>query len=128
MVKTIYKVFTENGFVEFTDLQLAQNYCLENGLNAELISNEERDTAKKKFIPNVTPRQIRQALVLSNVSMAQIDAALDQLPEPQKSLARISWEYSTAFIRNEPFVASVGLILGWTNQQIDDLWELAGTL
>lgn len=80
------------------------------------------------IIKDVTPRQIRQALILSGVSMASIDAALDTLPEPTKSLAKAEWEYSIAFQRNRPLVAQVGIMLGWTSQQLDDLWIFAHTL
>lgn len=76
-------------------------------------------------IPDVTPRQIRQALILSGISMEQIDAALDSLPEPTRSMAKIEWEYSIAFQRSRPLVAQVGVMLGWTPEQIDDLWNLA---
>lgn len=79
-------------------------------------------------IKDVTPRQIRQALVLSNVAIADIDAAINSLAEPTRSLARIEWEYSVAFHRDRPLVAQVGQMLGWTNQQLDDLWALAATL
>lgn len=78
--------------------------------------------------PDVTPRQIRQALILSGVSMSQIDDALGSLPEPMKSLAMAEWEYSNSFQRNRPLVSSVGQMLGWTSQQVDDLWKFAGSL
>lgn len=78
--------------------------------------------------PNVTPRQIRQALILSGVSMQMIDGAIAALPEPHKSLAQIEWEYSTAFIRTNPFVIQIGQALGWTSEQIDNLWKLAASL
>jgi len=79
-------------------------------------------------ITDVTPRQIRQALVLSGVSIPTIEAALASLPEPHKSLAQIEWEYSTLFIRKNPLVAQVGVLLGWTSNQLDDLWLFAGKL
>lgn len=79
-------------------------------------------------IKDVTPRQIRQAMVLSGVTMEQIDAAIASLPEPTKSLARIEWEYSTLFIRSNPLVSSVGTMLGWSSDQLDALWRLAATL
>lgn len=77
------------------------------------------------FFPNVTPRQIRQALVLSGISLTDIETALNSLPEPTKSLAIIEWEYSVAFIRTNPLVEQVGLMLGWTSEQLDDLWTFA---
>lgn len=79
-------------------------------------------------IPDVTPRQIRQALILKGVSMDSIDAALSSMPEPVQSLARAEWEYSIAFQRNRPLVAQVGQMLGWSSNQLDDLWHFAGTL
>ncbi len=81
-----------------------------------------------KSLPNATPRQIRQALILSGVSMADIETALNSLPEPTRSLALVEWEYSTAFIRRNPLVMSVGMMLGWTEKQVDDLWELGLSL
>lgn len=79
-------------------------------------------------IPSVTPRQIRQALILSGISIAQIESALDSLPEPIKSLAKTEWEYSNAFERNRPLVEQMGAMLGWSSEQLDNLWLFAGSL
>lgn len=81
-----------------------------------------------KIIPDVTPRQIKQALVLSGISLSTIESALNSLSEPKKSLAIIEWQESNMFVRNRPLVAAVGQMLGWTSQQLDDLWLFAGTL
>lgn len=80
------------------------------------------------IIPDVTPRQIRQALILSGITMQQIEDALGSLDEPVKSLARIEWEYSVAFQRNRPLVSQVAAMLGWTETQVDGLWLFAGSL
>lgn len=79
-------------------------------------------------IPDVTPRQIRQALILNGVSLAQIDTALNSLSEPTRSLAQVEWEYSISFQRNRPLVANVAAMLGWTPDQLDTLWRFAATL
>lgn len=84
--------------------------------------------APVKIIPDVTPRQMRQALILSGVSMEAIDTALNGLSEPTKSLAKAEWEYSLSFQRNRPLVQQVGQMLGWTSEQLDALWEFAATL
>ena len=81
-----------------------------------------------EIIADVTPRQIRQALILSGVSIQNIEAALASLPEPTRTLAQVEWEYSIAFQRNRPLVAQVGVLLGWTPQQLDDLWKFAASL
>lgn len=85
-------------------------------------------TPARLVIMDVTPRQIRQALVLSGVTLEQIDTALNALPEPMKTMAKVEWEYSNSFQRNRPLVAAVGVMLGWTSGQIDALWLFAGTL
>jgi hypothetical protein len=79
-------------------------------------------------IVEITPRQIRTALVMSGVSLADIDTALDSLPEPVRSIALIEWEYSIGFARDYPMVSQVGQLLGWNDSQLDDLWRFAATL
>lgn len=79
-------------------------------------------------IPDVTPRQMRQALILSGVSMQMIEDALNALPDPTRSLALVEWEYSIAFKRQNPLVRTVGVMLGWTSDQLDELWIMAGKL
>lgn len=94
----------------------------------ELIDIIEGITPPANNIPDVSPRQIRQALILAGVSLQQIEDALDSLPEPTKSLARVEWEYSNAFERNRPLVNQVGTMLGWTSEQLDNLWITAANL
>jgi len=86
--------------------------------------------ALKQPVPpdQVTPRQIRQALVLNGLTLSQIDSALASLPDPTKTMAQIEWEYSVAIHRSNPLVASVGALLGWTSDQIDALFIQASGL
>lgn len=80
-------------------------------------------------IPDVTPRQIRQAIVLSGLAtIAEVEAALNALPEPMKTLATIEWEYSTSFQRHRPLVVQTVAMLGLTSEQADNLWLLAASL
>lgn len=79
-------------------------------------------------IPDVSPRQMRCALILSGISIATVDEALNGLPEPTRSLAITEWEYSLSFERNRPLVDSVSSLLGWSSEQVDELWKLAASL
>lgn len=94
----------------------------------DIIDAIEAITPPQKPLQNVSPRQFRQALVLSNISIESIDNAINNLPEPQKSLAKIEWEFSVSFERNRPLVSQVAQILGKTEQDIDNLWTLALSL
>ena len=101
-------------------------------------SVSEQEIAKKlaefAVAPNVpeilpvTPRQLRLAIIMSGLSIAQIDAAIAVLPEPNKSIASTEWEYSLSFERNHPLVDEIGAILGKTSEEIDAVWLLAETL
>jgi hypothetical protein len=80
-------------------------------------------------IESVSPRQIRQALFLSAAITEEIiDTALNSLPDPEKTLALINWKYATSFERTNSLVDGVAGLLGWTSQQLDDLWIYAATL
>lgn len=75
----------------------------------------------------VTMRQARLALLGAGL-LAQVDAAIDALPSPQKEAARIEWEYSQEVHRDRPFVALLGAAMGLSEQQLDDLFTVAATL
>lgn len=90
--------------------------------------NTWNDNYEMYRLKDVTPRQIRQALVLNGVSMEQIQTALESLSEPTRTLALIEWEYSISFQRTRPLVISVGQMLGWTPAQLNALWSYAAAL
>lgn len=75
----------------------------------------------------VTMRQARLALLGAGL-LAKVDAAIDALPEPQKSAARIEWDYSSEVHRSRAFVQQLGHALGLTDEQLDDLFTQAATL
>lgn len=80
-------------------------------------------------VPNeITPRQGRQALFLSGITDAMVVSAMNTLPSPQKELALIEWEYSTAFVRANPLMNQMGAALGLTPQDIDNLFIFGITL
>lgn len=76
----------------------------------------------------VTPRQIRLALLGAGISISTIENAIDSLPEPNKSAARITWEYSVEFQRSNPLIQSMSPMLGLTSEQVDQLFIIASTL
>lgn len=82
----------------------------------------------KEYINPVSARQIRTALVLNGISISTIESALTSLPEPDKSIASIAWEYSNDFYRDNVLVNSLAPILNLTEEDLDNLWNLAKTL
>ena len=75
----------------------------------------------------VTMRQARLALLGAGL-LANIEAAIDALPSPQKEAARIEWEYSQEVQRHNGFVSVLAPMLGLTEAQTDALFLQAATL
>lgn len=82
----------------------------------------------KEYIKPVSARQIRTALVISGISLDGIAAIINSLPEPDRSVAMVAWEYSNDFYRDNEMIASLGPLLGFTEEDLDNLWNLAKTL
>lgn len=72
---------------------------------------------------SVSPRQIRQALTRAGLRTA-VETAVLQGDQDLKDW----WEFSTTFERNHPQVIIMAAALNVSNQQLDDLWILAGSL
>lgn len=67
---------------------------------------------------SVTMRQARLALLQSGL-LANVEAAITD------PAAKIEWEYALTVDRNSPLVSSLSVGLGLTQQQLDDLFNLA---
>jgi hypothetical protein len=75
----------------------------------------------------VTMRQARLAL-LQTGKLALVEQTLESLPEPDKTVTRIWWEYSGMVQRNQPIVIALAALIGLTAADIDNLFRLAITL
>ena len=79
---------------------------------------------KKETTPNLTPRQIRLALIQSWISISAIDSIIDSLPEPQQSIVRTMREYSLDFERYDPILVQFAGQLWLSDNDIDNLFIL----
>lgn len=75
----------------------------------------------------VTMRQARLALLAQGL-LAQVETAINALPEPQRSAARIEWDYSSEVHRDRPFVQQLGAALGLSSEQLNLLFIKAAAL
>lgn len=86
------------------------------------------DPAPETPVPaSITMRQARLALLGAGM-LAGVSAAIDALPEPQKSAAQIEWEYSNEVQRHNGFVEQLAPALGLTTAQLDALFIAAAKL
>lgn len=75
----------------------------------------------------VTMRQARLALFNRGL-LANVQSAINTLPEPDRTKAQIEWDYSNGLERRNPFVATLGAALGLDSAGIDQLFIEASQL
>lgn len=76
----------------------------------------------------VTMRQARLALLQVGL-LDNVDAALAAIPdETQRKAAQIEWEYASTIQRHSPLLQNLFTQLGLTEEQLDNLFQLAATL
>lgn len=86
-------------------------------------TQEELDEYNKSLVPEVvTKLQLKIQLTLSGFDLTLIDNAINQLPEPQRSLTSISWNDATLFERNNQLLISLATQLGLTSLDLDNIF------
>lgn len=99
--------------------------CFWRGDHWEIVPGEVPSDPVPKV---VTMRQARLALLqMGNLDAAE--AAIDSIPDATlRRAAQIEWEYAQGIERNSPLVQQVVSALQINDQQLDDLFALAGSL
>ena len=76
---------------------------------------------------SVTMRQARLALAQAG-KLQLIEDAIALIPEPDKTIISIEWEYASTVERLSPWIDIMASALGMTDVEMDALFELAATL
>lgn len=92
---------------------------------AEAAEMEAREANKKPTVPDVvTMRQAKITLSRAGV-LAGANAAIAAMTGQPGEEARIEWEYATSLRRDHSLVKGIGVSLGLTEPEIDDLFVQA---
>lgn len=87
----------------------------------ELTPDEKRD-----LMPVITKRQLRLTLVRNGISLAQVEAAIEAMPDGlPKQEAEIEWADASEFRRLHPTLLLVAQALNLSEEQVDAMWEEA---
>lgn len=97
--------------------------------------NEEINILDKKLykrwtvvqqIPEEIPLwALRSVLALTGISQESINTLISSLPEPQKTVANIQWEYGNYIVRDHPLISALGAALGLSSVDIDNVFIAA---
>lgn len=109
--------------VEYVDLptfRWIQEFYIVN------MTNEQIEGLKPD---SCTPRQFRLALIYSGISLSTVENLINQIPDPnQREIVRVQWEYAIMIEKNNELVQQLFFDLGYTKEQIDNIFILAVTL
>ena len=79
--------------------------------------------------PSVSARQIRLWLVQNNLTMAQVEQAIDAIQDQQqREMVRVEWEYAPYIERSHPMLVPLAAALGLTASAVDQAFREAATL
>lgn len=71
----------------------------------------------------VTKRQLRLTLVRNGISLAQVQDAINLIPDGiQKQEAQIEWDDASSFSRTHPTLLLIASVLGLSEAQVDAMW------
>lgn len=82
----------------------------------------------KQPVPSVVSMRQAQLALLQAGLLNSIQSIIDSMPEPGRSIANIEWNKSSEVHRYEGFALTMASLLNLTEDQLDDLFILAGTL
>ena len=72
-------------------------------------------------MPSLTMRQFRLGLLGAGLYEA-VQNAVNSMSEPQRSAAKIEFDFASVVLRTNPLVTTLASALGLTDEQVDFLW------
>jgi hypothetical protein len=87
----------------------------------------DREILPPQVPVKVTMRQARLALLSAGL-LDSVEVAINSLPEPPRTAARIEWDFSSEVFRHRDFVLMLGNTLGLDSEEMDELFITAATL
>lgn len=86
--------------------------------------NEVPNPVEVRLSP-ISPRQLRLKLFEMGIDEAAMNALIDQLEEPIRSIAHIEFDYAVEFDRYHPRIILIATNMGLTLPEMDTLWAEA---
>jgi hypothetical protein len=78
---------------------------------------------------SVSARQIRLWLLRQGISLSQVDAAIDAIPDQlQRDSVRVEWDYAPYVERSHPMLVPLAAALGLSEAQVDQAFVEAVTI
>jgi len=100
-----------------------------NSEKTEWVDVRTAEQQQKALVPElVSRRQLKLQLILSGFNVSLIDGVINQLPEPNKSIALVAWNDAGTFVREDPLLVALASQLGLSDVKLDEIFINASKL
>ena len=119
---TKYKITKDGVTIEFLTLNEANNFILANPewAGVAVIEFQEDIPAPEVIVPFDVPTWRLRAILAINNKEQDVENAIDQLPEPNKTIAKRAWDFGSNTERSSQTVVFIKGTLGLTDEEVDN--------
>jgi len=112
------------------------NICI-NGVTRQMTEEEHQEflaiqtdvaASMAARVPAEVSMQRARLALLNHGLLDQVDTVIAAMPEPDKTKAKIAWEYSGVVQRTHPLITTLGTILGLDDAALDNLFREADAI
>lgn len=97
-------------------------------LQAQITSLQNQLNPPVQYKP-LSAVQIRMGLLTNGIKESDVDTVIAAMPEgEEKDAAKIKWEKSDEYHRDNPLIEQIGTALGLSEEQINTMWKAAEEL
>lgn len=120
---------TEGEYYQIVNKPMTSTAVVRDG-HVKIISLELKEKIEPpKYFKHLTQKQLRLTLLKHGITGAVVLEKIKALKDPvQREAANIEWEFADRFFRDSPTLVMLGKMLGFTDEQIDAMWEEAAKL
>jgi hypothetical protein len=125
-----YRLTKDNKSIDFSSLNDVALFKQANPewANIQPVEYEEEITPEPQIVPFEVPTwRLRAILAISNLEQSVTDA-LDQLTDPQKTIAKRAWSFGSKTERSSPTVDFIKGVLSLTDAEVDDIFQRAANI
>lgn len=127
---TKYKLTKDNRSIDFPTFTDASNFIIANPewQGIPIIEYEEEILPDPLNVPFEVPTWRLRAVLAIDGKEADVQNALSQLPEPNKTIAQRAWDFGSNTERTSQTVAFIKSVLNLTDAEVDEYFIQANDL
>lgn len=114
--------------MKIIEINATTGETIERQLTPEEIAEQEQEQGITPVPDYLTPRQMRLALIGHGITLTDVEAVINGLPEPTKTYAKVNWEYATSFDRGNELLNQMAHALNLSPSDLDEIFINGQTL